>query len=186
MRHVTILCAVLGLALAGARPARACSCVPPPPPLEALEQAEAVFAGTAVAIRLEEGAFGNEYVVRFQVDHRFKGPEHGEITIRTADNSAACGYYFREGKEYLIYAHRGDDGLRVSLCSRTARLVDAKEDLKALGAEDLTGSDLVGTSGGMCGGPSNMAALQAIAFVVLGTFVTRRHRRRDDADLEKL
>jgi hypothetical protein len=170
MRTVTLLCLLLALAVPGARSARACSCLVPPPPREALDQADAVFVGTVAGIRREEGA----YVVRFRVDHRLKGSADREVTVRTAESSAACGYYFRERKQYLVYAHATEEGLGVSLCSRTARVADAAEDLKALGIEDVAGSDLVGTSDGRCGGPGNGPAMQAMLFVVLGLWLQRR------------
>ncbi len=176
MRCVTILfvllCALL-CALPGARAAYACSCAMPPPPHEALEHTDAVFIGTVAEVVEADGAF----VVRFRVDRRIKGPRGEEVTVRTASSSAACGYYFREAREYLVYAQKTDGHLHVSLCSRTARLPDAGEDLKAFGIDEGDGSDLVGASGGRCGGPNNVALLQTTFFVLVGLVVLRRRRR---------
>ncbi|MBT8469118.1 MAG: hypothetical protein KJN97_10245, partial [Deltaproteobacteria bacterium] len=53
---------------------------------------------------------------------------------RTAGSSAACGYTFVKGETYLVYADRDEaDPMRVSLCSRTALVADAEEDLDFLG-----------------------------------------------------
>lgn len=179
MRAVTILSALwavlLVAALPGARTAAACSCMVPPPPHEALDQAAAVFVGTVVSVALEEGS--GYYVVRLRVGQRLKGPQAAELTVRTPSSSAACGYYFREGKAYLIYAHEAEGGLGVSLCSRTARLADARDDVEAFGLDGTDGGDLVGTSGGRCGGPGNAAALQATLFVLIGVLAARRRRR---------
>jgi hypothetical protein len=71
--------------------------------------------------------------VRFSVVTAWRGVDTREVTVSTHRSSAMCGYPFQEGEEYLVYA-RGGEGLTVSLCSRTAPLADAGEDLAALGA----------------------------------------------------
>ena len=50
-----------------------------------------------------------------------------------------AGYEFREGESYLVYADGTEPGLYVTLCSRTVKLAQAKEDLAALGTP-VTGS----------------------------------------------
>lgn len=175
MRRVTILAFfVFVCILAGARTAAACSCVPPPPPERAVEQADAVFIGTVIGIEQEGGEVERGYVVRLRVDRHVKGAQRQEVTIRTAGSSAACGYYFREGKQYLVYANAVEGHLHTTLCSRTARVADAQEDLRALGIDDVDGSELVGVSGGRCGRANNVAALQAVFFVLLATAALRR------------
>ncbi|MEW5930677.1 MAG: hypothetical protein AB1941_24720 [Gemmatimonadota bacterium] len=142
---MTALPLLLSAALSAAPcpPAAArCSCIPPRPPGEALAQADAVFAGRVVSVteRREEdpGHPGGPYLeVRIVPGRRWKGAAADTVTVRTADNSAACGYAFETGGEYLVYA-AGEDALRVNLCSRTRPLADAGEDLAALGAPAVT------------------------------------------------
>ena len=98
----------------------ACSCAPPPSPSEAEEAADAVFTGTVVEMEQEGGSVR----VRLHVDEARKGADTDEIVVHTAASPAACGFTFRLDKTYLVYAHRSDDQLRVSLCSRSRQVED--------------------------------------------------------------
>lgn len=108
--------------------ADACSCVSPPPPAQAKESAAAVFEGRVTRIEDPD----TQPKVHFQVVRSFKGPSHETLTVRTASNSAACGYGFEEGKSYLVYAS-DEGGLTTSLCSRTQPIEHAAGDLSELG-----------------------------------------------------
>lgn len=141
---MTALPLLLSAALSAAPcpPAAArCSCVPPGPPRQALAQAGAVFAGRVVSVTEPREAPGDPdrpYVeVRIVPERRWKGAAGDTVTVLTPPNSAVCGYAFETGREYLVYAE-GGEGLRVFLCSRTAALADAGEDLAALGAPAVT------------------------------------------------
>jgi hypothetical protein len=141
---------VAALLLAGwgawaASPAYACSCIVSPPPQEALEDAEDVFAGEVLEITEAET---DMYIdVRIRVDQTWKGVDDPEVTVRTPDNSAACGFYFEVGQEYLVYTSEMEGEIQVSLCSRTALLSDAGEDLDALGNGMPVGLPAAGASG---------------------------------------
>ncbi|MFC0472185.1 hypothetical protein ACFFHM_17160 [Halalkalibacter kiskunsagensis] len=74
-----------------------------------------------------------ELAIVVEVDRVWQGVEDSQIILYTATNSASCGFEFQVGSEYLIYALENEDGYDVSLCSRTALVVDAKEDLDVLG-----------------------------------------------------
>lgn len=123
-----------------AQPAYACSCMMPPSPQEARDSAKDVFAGEVVKIT-PIGAGGN-LTVRFAVSETWKGAEGSEIELQTAGNSAACGYNFQEGEEYLVYTYEtsgtGPDSAHgpdtaTGICQRTTELSNADEDLDALG-----------------------------------------------------
>ena len=130
----------------GAGRAHACSCVEPPPPLGALEQAAAVFSGTVVsfdtyAFEVDFGSDRSEsfWSVEFDVD-RVWGGSVTSTTFVYIWHSPACGYgNFRVGDDFLVYADRRDfpgvaaDTLFVSFCSRTRPLESAEGDLEALG-----------------------------------------------------
>lgn len=111
------------------REAFGCSCVEPQPPAEALEENKTVFSGKVVIIDSNE--FGKS--VTFDVDRAWKGVTKDRVTVATPANSAACGYEFEEGKEYLIYSHDDDETLDVTICSRTQPLDEATADLIVLG-----------------------------------------------------
>jgi len=140
---VTLLPLLLSTALSSGAsclpPDARCSCLPPAPPRVALGQADAVFSGRVVSVveHAEEdpGHPGGPHLeVRIVPMQRWKGAAADTVTVRTANQSAACGYAFETGGEYLVYASSGDGVLRVTLCSRTALLAQAGEDLAALDA----------------------------------------------------
>jgi len=93
-----------------------------------------VFSGKVLKID-KEGEF--ELAVTFAVDRVWKGKEEKEIVVRTGTNDGICGYKFTKGTSYLVYAAETtrDDVkyLATNICTRTAALADAKEDLRELG-----------------------------------------------------
>ncbi len=118
-----------------ARSSWACSCAPGFTPQQAAAQASAIFLGKAekVAAPSSSQPFG-EVQVKFKVDRFWKGLTSRHVVVGTWSSSAMCGYGFREGDNYLVYAHIDSQGkLQTSLCSRTRREVDADEDLVFLG-----------------------------------------------------
>lgn len=123
---------VLGIALLLALlPARvwACSCAPPADPTTELTNATAVFVGRVYSV---EGAAGTLWV-HLEVSQVWKGPFQSLITVHTPTDSAACGYPFEQGQEYLVYAHGDLNALEVNACSRTRLRVEAAEDINLLG-----------------------------------------------------
>jgi len=129
-----VLAALVSLPLG----ADACSCVPNPPPKEALAKASAVFSGKVLAVETE----GRESKVTIQVATVWKGIKDAKVVVFTPSNGAACGVAFKKDESYLVYCY--DDKsekpvLRASLCSRTAPLASAKEDLKELGEGTMPG-----------------------------------------------
>lgn len=115
----------------------ACSCAPPRSAAEELERAAAVFSGKVVEIKKHKQAENifTAVEVIFRVERSWKGAEGETVSVFTSGWSAACGYGFKGGRTYLVYAHRDAEGrLSTSTCSRTRRLKDAREDLEEMGA----------------------------------------------------
>lgn len=115
--------------------AEACSCLPPPPPHEALEQSAAVFEGRAAAIaEVADGPLADRRY-ELEVLRFWKGELGDTVTITTASSSAACGRSYEIGEIYLVYAVQDPESgeLRDYLCSRTRPLRGADEDLAVLG-----------------------------------------------------
>jgi hypothetical protein len=52
--------------------------------------------------------------------------------VSTGYGGGDCGYLFKPGVDYLIYAHGSPNDLSVVICSRTAELSHAGEDLSYL------------------------------------------------------
>ena len=175
MRRYVILCSVVVVSLVAVHAAVACSCISNPPPLEALEEADAVFLGLVVkTVRDAEDINGGSLFATIKVDKTWKGDIGRQIVVRTAPNTGLCGFPFGDGRRYIVYARVDEDGgLRASLCSRTARIEEAEDDLLALGNPLLDDDE---GNGGRCGGPSNVAAMQAMLFVLLAAGFWRRRQ----------
>src|SRR5688572_441211 len=120
VRFVSIL---FLLVLTAAREADACSCMASGPPCQDFFQVQAVFMGTVRSItetprvpRVSENVR-----VEFEDAIAFRGVEGATQTVFTASDSAACGYAFKPGERYVVYAYRSKPGepLRTGICSRT-------------------------------------------------------------------
>ena len=121
--------------LVGVKSSFACTCAPPQSASQELKRATAVFSGKVVAIKRHKQSsdlFARVEVV-FEVKKVWKGVDEAKVSVFTSSQSSACGYSFREGRTYLVYAE-GDaqQRLMTSICSRTRRLKDAREDLEEL------------------------------------------------------
>ena len=143
--------AVVGL-LTFSRAASACSCAYPGPACQAFWNADAVFEATVVQIALiprTETIGAREYefadkLVTLQVHRSWKGPQPGPLEVTTARYGAACGFDFKEGNRYLVFAHndRTSGRFAVSSCSRTQQTdgIDPSAELLAfLGAPERGG-----------------------------------------------
>lgn len=126
----------------------ACSCLPPPEPAEARDDAAAVFAGRVSAVERRRSASGISYQqVTMQVSTVWKGTIAHETIVYTGSGGGDCGYLFEPGRDYLIYANQADDGgppriipaggLATGICSRTRPLDRAADDLAALGPSTI-------------------------------------------------
>lgn len=123
---------ILALAVGAWEPsaAEACSCAP----LSFEDQraeAAAIFEGRVEQIVSDEDG---TLSVAFHVTQAWRGVAQERIEVSTASSGAACGFTFEVGQHYLVYATSPESTLRVSLCSRTARMDDAGEDRQLLGS----------------------------------------------------
>ena len=113
--------------------ARACSCMKLSPS-EGLTSSYAVFTGEVIQIAPNKATTFGGIEITLRVKKVWKGDIGEQVEVHTAASSAACGYGFAKGETYLVYATRDEaDPMRVSLCSRTAPLANAQEDLDFLG-----------------------------------------------------
>lgn len=127
------------LLLSGAE-AQACSCFSPGAPCQAYGSAPVVFLGTPIGVtqtKSEAGAEGRRYsfeqrLFTFSVGEAFRGVEGGkDVQVLTGQGGGDCGYDFRIGDPYLVYAYRNQSGQAVaSICSRTRPAATASEDLE--------------------------------------------------------
>ncbi len=120
----------LGLASSPNGPVRACSCLPPPPPAEALFEADVVFRGTVTQLqrvpdnRAPLPGF-RTIEATLTVATTWKGEAATERKVYTSGDSASCGYPFRLGDDVIVYGDLDTDTpeprglLSTYLCSRT-------------------------------------------------------------------
>jgi len=124
----------------------ACTCVPPRPEFVKdagkyvnyeRDKAGNVFSGKVLRIDVVKNSKGKPsgvIRVRFRVYKSWKGAETNSITVSTTNICCICGYPFKVGEEYLVYA---SESLRTSVCTRTKNLEDAAEDLEFLGEANV-------------------------------------------------
>lgn len=140
MRYLILIVAIVGWLGVMAPAAQACSCIAPGPPCDSYGTAAAVFVGTAMNVRrAEPPPEGNvqpinyRRVFKFSVDQTYFGVAGTEIEVVTGGGGGDCGYDFRIGERYLVYAHSYENTLATSICSRTRPFTRADEDLEFLG-----------------------------------------------------
>lgn len=107
----------------------ACSCLPHGTPSQELEKSDAVFSGEVLNVKTDNSTLQ----AKIRVKEAWKGMDSKEVTVHTSIDSASCGVNFETGKEYIIYAYQEEGKYTTYLCSRTAELAHAGEDLKELG-----------------------------------------------------
>jgi hypothetical protein len=106
--------------------------------------ASAVFSGEVLDV--QEGDR-----VTLRVSEVWKGPQQETLEVRTQTDPALCGYPFKEGQEYLVYAHGKEEPFNTHVCSETRLLSKANAHLRVLGEGWSSGNDsaLSDTSGGI-------------------------------------
>jgi 5-hydroxyisourate hydrolase-like protein (transthyretin family) len=129
--------AVLCLVALYSRNASACECGGGGPPCQNAFQVDAVFLGTVRAMSTLGGTpdapFPRSLVV-FAIERAFRGVQDATVEVTTGMGGGDCGYAFKNGERYIVYASRSSDGrLRTSICSRTRLAAQAADDLRFLG-----------------------------------------------------
>lgn len=166
----SLVLAVLGVVfLLSPQCAYACSCAPTSIQ-GVLSRSEAVFSGEVVEV--EEGptlpGYGSSYRVTLRASEVWKGPQRETLEVSTPRDGATCGYHFKEGQEYLVFAYTEKQGLVVDSCNGTRRLAEAEAALKVLGIGEKPagGGVLSDTSGG-----ASVRAMMGVAGLALAASV---------------
>ena len=153
---LALLLAVLWL-LGNTDQAHACKCVVPASPSEEIEKFDVVFAGRVLSVHhsFDPNALsyspGDITTVGFSVSTVWKGAVEENITLTTPPTGGSCGFAFVEGEEYVVYAYKAAEGapnISANICSRTALLQDAQEDVDAFGKGYPPQGGTAGTSPG--------------------------------------
>jgi hypothetical protein len=111
--------AVAALALIGATPALACSCLPRSE-AQIIEAADVAVAGKVSDVRRIGPAGSGSVIATIEVTRIIKGRVHRQIQVRTRDNPAACGIDFQTGSVVRVAAQKLNDGLNTNLCMALA------------------------------------------------------------------
>lgn len=111
----------------------ACDCVAGGTPCHDYWKAAAVFTGTVIyssSTTYKRGEYDvTGRLVRFNIDQPFRGVKGKNVEVRTGLGDSDCGYNFRVGGQYLVYAYNDGDKLATSICSRTRLISEASDDL---------------------------------------------------------
>ncbi|MFY9610045.1 MAG: hypothetical protein WAU45_15680 [Blastocatellia bacterium] len=137
------LIVLVACSISGSYVALACTCAPPEIPSQELKESDAVFSGKVIEIKRQK-SYAQEPVqsdtlftsveVVFEVDRTWKGIDNNAVSVFTSPHSSACGYAFKKGTSYLIYANSDERSrLITTICTRTKALKDAEEDVRELG-----------------------------------------------------
>ena len=129
--------------------ALACSChFGGSAPCQEFWRVDAVFAGTVVGssqIYVDEGGYKHDMrLLRLTVDQPIRGMQAAEVEVLTGLGGGDCGYGFKMGQRYLVYAYREEKSKRLStsICTRTRLLSEAEDDfafIKALPTSSAQG-----------------------------------------------
>jgi len=124
--------------LAAPAVATACTCMQSGPPCQAYFDADAVFVGTVQSITIRkrivvaDQAYDHKFV-RIAIDGPSRGVQGSSIEISTGMGGGDCGFDFKQGQRYVVYAWRPPDGtLSTGICSRTTLYSQAAEDVAYL------------------------------------------------------
>lgn len=141
MRRVVLLIVVIAwFFFATVENANACSCAGAGTPCESYGGATAVFVGTVIGYRenpppkdvAQRQVDWAPRIFKFSVEQAYLGVG-AEIEVSTGSGGGDCGYEFKNGQRYLVYAYRYAERLTTSICTRTRPFTEATEDLAFLG-----------------------------------------------------
>ena len=120
--------------------AEACECVEEVfnrGPVEALQNADATFLGTAIKVENENLNTFPTYKITFAVLDSWKGVPGKSVKVSTFVGGTACGLDIKKDETWLIFAYRTKEGnLTSSICTTSHRIEDwrTSEDVKVLDA----------------------------------------------------
>ncbi len=124
---ITLFGVMFALAL-GSVAVFGCEC----PGKRGLEQemaiSDLVFSGEVTRISIGE----REREIEFRPNSVWKGPKTESVVVRTTNPGAACGFDFKQGRNYLVFASFEGAILRTSSCTRTKPAEYAYDDFEKL------------------------------------------------------
>jgi hypothetical protein len=117
----------------------ACDCPDVGPASKAFSNTPTVFRGrvtriSSIELNTSSGEKYSDRLVCFEVQESFRGGAGKSAEVVTGSGGGDCGYSFREGVDYLVYAfpHPRSGKLYTGICQRTRPISEAVEDLEYL------------------------------------------------------
>jgi len=145
MRHWTVLLvASVFLSLCAPSGILACDCAYPGAPCKAFTRTPYIFSGkvtkiSSISIKMSSGDEYQDRLITFAVERSYRGLEGKKVAeVVTGSGGGDCGYDFRAGESYLVYAlpHPATGKLYAGICSRTRLLSEAGDDLEYFARKD--------------------------------------------------
>jgi hypothetical protein len=123
--------------------ASACDCGDPGPPCKAFANTPTVFAGrvikiATISLKAPSGGRYEDRLILLEVERSYRGSVGKTAEVVTGSGGSDCGYDFREGEHYLVYAypHPESGKLYTGICQRTRPISEAGDDLDYLSKKD--------------------------------------------------
>ena len=138
MKNFTLqLIGVLLFLIGSAGVSMACTCMHlRGDPDKAYTSASAVFSGNVLEITAGEPspllAELKTLTAKFRVTKSWKLVRTDEVFVSTVSINTLCGFSFKVGESYLVYAHGGGNQFVTDICTRTVQMPGTKEDLEYL------------------------------------------------------
>jgi hypothetical protein len=136
-RYVFICIGIVAFSLTFAHDAIACECLASPGPCAEFGRADAVFVGRVVGIKeTTSKPIGTEFTAQFAVEQSFKGLSSTQKTVEVSTGGVfgECGYKFKAGQRYFVFADQSSGKLVTSICSYTQPAAGAEDDLELIDA----------------------------------------------------
>jgi 5-hydroxyisourate hydrolase-like protein (transthyretin family) len=147
MRTVTFAFSAVLIACLTAVNVHACSCLEGPSPCATFTGTPVVFVGKVINIeesKRQIQRFGKMEEIRtsllahFEIERAYKGIPENQVNINvgTGGGGGDCGYDFKSGERYIVFASQGSDGRAVytGICSRTQPLPEGQNDVELIEA----------------------------------------------------
>lgn len=95
------------------------------------KRASVVFSGKV--IKIDKKPNNNFVKVTFNIEKSWKRVLENEVILTTTNSDEDCGYSFKVGEKYLVYAYVGKNinELATTICTRTS-LLNSNKDVQAL------------------------------------------------------
>lgn len=105
--------------------------------LENAKKHEHIFVGKVIKVT----NVGEKHIVNFDLVKSYKGYQNENFDVFTPSDETKCGYRFKKGNDYFVYAIVDRDGrISTGKCNQTKPVGEAEEDMAAIGSKNFASS----------------------------------------------